>query len=227
MTMSEPERTLARRQRRIESAAIAGVVYAVLAAVSLILLKQAIPDPSSTEQEWSDWIGDAGNRRLLLLALNLTSISSVALLWFVAVIRRRLGDREDRFFGTVFLGSALVYVGLWIVSISMLAAPAVLYTFDDSRPLDWEAYRLAEGMAAGILLVTAPRIQAVFIASSSTMFLRTGVMPNWLAYIGYAIALAMFVVPIVTTPLGIGLPLFVMVASVTILVIRANPETQH
>ena len=72
MTMSEPERTLARRQRRIESAAIAGVVYAVLAAVSLILLKQAIPDPSSTEQEWSDWIGDAGNRRLLLLALNLS-----------------------------------------------------------------------------------------------------------------------------------------------------------
>jgi hypothetical protein len=82
-------------------------------------------------------------------------------------------------------------------------------------------------MAAGILLVTAPRIQAVFIASTSTMFLRTGVMPNWLAYIGYAIALSMFVVPVVTTPLGLGLPLFVMIASVTILVIRANPEPQR
>jgi hypothetical protein len=29
-------------------------------------------------------------------------VSAVAFLWFVAVIRRRVGDREDRFFVTVF-----------------------------------------------------------------------------------------------------------------------------
>lgn len=38
---------------------------------------------------------------------------------------------------------------------SLLAAPAILQSFDDSSPLDWETYRLAEGIAGGLLLVAA------------------------------------------------------------------------
>jgi hypothetical protein len=218
--VSEQGDGVVQRRPRVESAAAAGIVYSLLTTVALVIINR-IPSPSSTELEWTEWIEVAGNRRLLYLCLNLASISSVAFLWFVAVVRRRVGEREDRFFATVFLGSALVYVGLWLVATSMLAAPAVLYGLADGRPLDWEVYRLAEGTAAGILLVAGPRISAVFVASTSTVFLRTGVVPNWLAYVGYGVALIMFFAPIVTTPLGLGLPLFVLVASSTILVSRA------
>ncbi len=224
--VSEQGDHLLERRPRAESAAIAGIVYALLTAVTLFIIEM-IPRPSATEAEWTDWIDDAGNRRLLLLCLNLASISSVAFLWFVAVIRRRVGEREDRFFATAFFGSALVYVGLWLVTVSILASPAVIHSFSNGRALDWEVYRLAEGTAAGILLVAGLRISAVFVASTSTMFRLTGVVPRWLAYFGYAMAAAMFFVPIVTTPLGVGLPLFVLVASVTILVSRRSSDEDH
>jgi hypothetical protein len=221
--MSEQDDRLVRRRKPVESAAAAGIVFSLLTAFSLFIVDR-IPSPSSTELEWTEWIEDSGNRRLLLLYLNLASVAAVAFLWFVAVIRRRVGVREDRFFATVFLGSALVYVGLWLVTASILASPAVLYSFGEGRPLDWEVYRLAEGTAASILLVAGPRISAVFVASTSTVFLRSGVVPNWLAYVGYSLAFVMFFVPFVATPLGLGLPMFVLVASSTILVNRAFLE---
>ncbi len=166
------------KRRPVESAAGAGVVFAILAVFALLLV-QSVPRPSSTEAEWMDWLAEAGNRRDLFLALSLASVASVAFLWFVAVIRRRIGDREDRFFATVFLGSSLVHVALWLVMISIIAAPAMIHEPD--RPMTWEVYRLAEGTAIGILLVAGPRIQAVFVASTSTLFLRTGVVPKWLS----------------------------------------------
>lgn len=221
--MNEPaiDGGAAPKRRPVESAAWAGVVYAILAVFALVLV-QSVPGPSSTEAEWMDWIAEAGNRRGLFIALSLASVASVAFLWFVAVIRRRIGDREDRFFATVFLGSALVHVTLWLVVMSILAAPAMIHEPD--LPMTWEVFRLAEGTAIGILLVAGPRIQAVFVASTSTLFLRTGVVPKWLSYLGYGLAAVMFVVPVVTTPLGLGLPLFVVVSSVTIFFTRRQIE---
>lgn len=204
------------REPRRDSAAVAGIVYSLTAAAALLLLR-SVPAPSSTEAQWLEWIAGSGNRRNLILGLNLASVSAVAFLWFVAVVRRRVGDREDRFFATVFMGSAVVYVGIWITAAAIVAAPAVLHGFDDTAPLGWETYRLAEGTAASILLVAGPRIQAVFVASTSTVFLRARVVPNWLAYLGYFVAVVMFAVPIVSEPVGLGLPGFVLVASITIL----------
>lgn len=219
--MSEKQAEFVRRQPPVESAAAAGIIYSLLATIAFLSIDK-IPAPSSSELEWTEWIEDGGNRAMLILFLNLASVSAVAFLWFVAVIRRRVGDREDRFFATVFLGSALVYVSLWLVAASIIASPAVLSSLDDGRPLNWEVYRLAEGTAAAILLVAIPRISAVFVASTSTVYLRTGVVPNWLAYVGYTVAFGLFFVPFVTTPLGLGLPLFVLISSVTILVTRAR-----
>lgn len=209
------------RRRRVESAAAAGVVYAVLAVVALILV-QSVPSPSSTDSEWAEWIADDGNRQSLFVALSLASISAVAFLWFVAVIRRRVGDREDRFFATVFLGSSLVHISLFLVMMSIVAAPAMIWRSD--LEIDSDVFRLAEGMAIGILLVAGPRIQAVFVASTSTLFLRTGVVPRWLAYLGYGLAAVMFIVPIVTTSMGLGLPVFVLISSVTIFFSRHHLE---
>ncbi len=208
-------------RRRAESAAAAGVVYAVLAAIALNLIR-SVPPPSSGEAEWIEWIADEAHRRSLFIALSLSSISAVAFLWFVAVVRRRIGDLEDRFFATVFLGSALVYVSIWLVAMALLAAPAMLDA--GGPPIEWDVFRIGEGTAIGILLVAGPRIQAVFVASTSTMFLRTRVVPKWLSYMGYTIALVMFFVPIVTTPIGLGLPIFVLVSSVTIFFSRRRIE---
>ncbi len=223
-----PRRSIVRRRAPVESAAAAGIVYAVLAVASLAIVQQ-VPE-AATESQWSEWIGDAGHRRLLVLGLAMGSVAAVAFLWFVAVVRRRVGDREDQFFATVFLGSALVNVAVWLVAISAIAALA-LGDLAESGGVGVGAARYARGLASALLLVAGPRIQAVFVASTSTIFLRTRIVPNWLAYLGYALALAMFLAPIVATPLGIGLPVFVFVSSLVILFVAdrrtSNPDDEH
>jgi hypothetical protein len=50
------------------------------------------------------------------IALNLVPFAGIAFLWFVGVLRDRIGEREDRFFATVFLGSGLLFVAMIFVS---------------------------------------------------------------------------------------------------------------
>jgi hypothetical protein len=211
-------RPIVRRGTRPESAAVAGIAYALLAGTALLLF-QTVPI-EATEGEWADWIGDAANRRNLSVAVNLATLSAVTFLWFVAVIRRRLGAREDKFFATVFFGSALVYVALWLAAASILASPAVLHSLGGSTRLAWQQYQLAEGVAGGLLLIAGKGIQGVFVASTSMVFLRTRVVPEWLAYLGFALAIAIFVLPLIWELVGLGLPVFVLIASVTILLTR-------
>lgn len=206
--------------RTIESAAIAGVVYAVCASAALFFLTR-YPDLTLDEQELSDWFADDGNLAALLAGLNLAAVSSIAFLWFVAVIRRRLGAREDRFFATVFLGSALAYIGIWLVAASLLVAPAVAVNVRGAASIEQTSATLAFGAAAALVLVVGPRIQAVFVFSTSTLILRTGALPRWVAYWGYLNGLILFLVPVITRPVGIGLPIYVLVVSITILVMRS------
>jgi hypothetical protein len=213
-------RAVFERVRSVESAAIAGVVYAVLAIVALGLLIQ-FPELTQSDAEISAWFDDGEHRATLLLGLNLAAVSSIAFLWFVAVIRRRLGDREDRFFSTVFLGSAIVYVGIWLAAAAILAAGAVAYQLFDAAAIGQDTATLAGGFAGALLLVAGPRIQAVFVFTTSTLILRSGVLPRWLAFFGYVVGVFLFAVPLVTQPLGIGFPFWVLVVSITILLTKA------
>jgi hypothetical protein len=89
------------------AAAVAGVVFSVLLIAALWLLRTSIPaDPL----EPGVWITTgAGN---VALALNLIPFAGIAFLWFIGSVRDRLGPLEDRFFATVFFGSALLFLAM-------------------------------------------------------------------------------------------------------------------
>lgn len=205
-----------KKARSVESAAIAGIAYAILAFIALTLLTRQ-PSLSLSSEEIAAWYEDAANRTPVVIGLNLAAISSVAFLWFVAVIRRRVGDREDRFFATVFLGSGILYVGMWLVAATLLGAAAVSPDLFAGAAVDKASHTLMAGTAGGLLLVAGPRVQAVFVLTTSTLILRTGVMPRWLAYFGYVMGLALFVIPLISQPIGLGFPTWVLIVSVTIL----------
>lgn len=220
---AERREGIRRRLRSVESAAIAGVLYAVLATIALAVLS-GFPDLALSDDALTAWFDEADHQASLILGLNLAAASSIAFLWFVAVIRRRLGEREGRFFATVFFGSALVYVSIWLVAAAALSAPAVALTIEEAGSVDQDTVTLAHGFAAALILVAAPRIQAVFVFTTSTLILRTGVMPRWIAVFGYLMGLALFTVPLVTDPIGVGLPVYVLVVSVALLVTRRRVD---
>ena len=89
-----------------KAAAIAGIAFSLLLLLILWLLRTSIPaDPL----EPGAWL--ATDTRAITVALNLVPFAGVAFLWFIGVLRDRLGQLEDRFFATVFFGSGLVVSG--------------------------------------------------------------------------------------------------------------------
>ena len=213
--------SLTERARSIESAAIAGLVFAVASFASLILL-QLPPDLTATDAEISAWYADSGNRDLAILGLVLATLSAITFLWFVAVIRRRVGDREDRFFGTVFLGSGLLLTGVMLVGAAALASGAVATTLTD-RVLDPDAMALVAAFGTALVALVLPRIQAVFVFSTSSLALRTDRISRWVSYFGYAIGLVMFFMPILLEPLSLAFPIWVGVLSLSLLIRRNDP----
>lgn len=214
-------RVAAARARSIEAAAAAGICYSVFAALAMTRLS-SYPSLRLSEAELTAWFDDGGNQALLVGGLGLASVAAIAFLWFVAVIRRRLGDREDRFFATVFFGSGVAHIAISLAGAAVLAGPAVAMTVLNAAEVTPASASLAGGIAAALLLVVAPRIQAVFILTTSTVILRSKVLPSWLAFVGYAAGLVMFVTPFVSLPLGYVFPAWVFAVSVTLLIVRPS-----
>src|SRR6476469_7069524 len=100
-----------------KAAAIAGIVFSLLLFAIFWLLRRSIPaDPL----EPGAWLAtDTGT---IAVALNLVPFAGVAFLWFIGVLRDRLGQLEDRFFATVFFGSGLLFLAMLFASAAVLGA---------------------------------------------------------------------------------------------------------
>ena len=173
-----------RSLRTPRAAAIAGVVFALLFTVVLVLVRLA---SRSEPGDARAWLTDANRTRLIALALHLVPFAGIAFLWFIGVVRDRIGEREDRFFATVFLGSGLLFVAMLFVAsgvtAGLLADAAAART---GVPTD--AWRLGRSIAAVVMNTYAMRMAAVFMISTATIGLGTGFIPRWLGFSGYAIA---------------------------------------
>lgn len=75
-----------------------------------------------------------------LIWVQVLVFATIAFLWFVGVVRGRLGDREPKLFGTVFFGASILLAGLLFVGASFLVAPAVLVSVGARAP-DPERWR--------------------------------------------------------------------------------------
>src|SRR3974390_385377 len=86
-----------------KAAAIAGIAFCILLLAVFWLLRISVPtDPL----EPGEWLRTGSSR--VALALNLVPFAGLSFLWFIGVLRDRLGSREDQFFATVFFGSAVL-----------------------------------------------------------------------------------------------------------------------
>ena len=94
----------------------------MLLITALVLLRVSVPAHPATP---GAWLTDSQRRAAVAIALNLVPFAGIAFLWFIGVLRDRIGEREDRFFATVFFGG-----GLLLVAMSVVAA---VFTASSSR----------------------------------------------------------------------------------------------
>ncbi len=59
---------------------------------------------------------------LIAWATGLAPYAGIAFLWFLGVIRDRLGKLEDQFFSTVFFGSGLLFVAMMFTSSALTSS---------------------------------------------------------------------------------------------------------
>ena len=160
-------------------AAIAGVIFSVLMIVCSGLVRYAIP-ADLTEPD--PWMVEPGRRTAVGLALDLVPFAGIAFLWFIGVLRNRLGEHEDQFFATVFLGSGLLLVAsLFGVAAVMRALVEMLAT----ARTDSATFYFGHRMSDTLFNIFAIKMAGVFIISTSTIGLRTAIIPRWVAIIGY------------------------------------------
>lgn len=173
----------AARLRTPRAAAIAGIVFSVLLMTALVLLRLSAPlDPL----ESGAWLETSSNR--VWFALNLVPFAGIAFLWFVGVLRDRLGGLEDRFFATVFLGSGLLFLAMLFVAASAAGAAIMVHGARADALTQSSAYTLGRALAYGIMNIYAAKVAGVFMITTSTIAIYTGVAARWIAYFGYALA---------------------------------------
>ena len=207
----EPDAAVTRALRTPRAAGIAGVLFAVLLTTALVLIRLAVPsDPSDA----GAWLGDPGRKHQVVLALNLVPFAGIAFLWFIGVMRARIGQREDQFFATVFLGSGLLFIAMLFVSSAVTAG----YLAVAQAGAAGGAAGLGRRVGALVLHTYAMRMAAVFTISTATIGFRTGFLSPWLGFPGYAIALILLLVIDVTPWVELLFPLWILLLSLDTLV---------
>jgi hypothetical protein len=171
------------------AAAIAGLVFSLLMIISLGIMRLAVPN-SPTEQ--STILQRFGHS--IIIALHLVPFAGIAFLWFLGVLRSRIATAEDPFFVTVFMGSGLLFVASLFGAATVSGAVLGNTTARSTEQVSSELFHFAQQVCYGFLNVFATRMAGVFIISTCTIALRTGIFPRWLAFCGYACAIALLLI---------------------------------
>jgi hypothetical protein len=210
--------------RTPRAAGLAGMVFALLLFASLVTVYFALPhDPADS----ADLLTTSPKRDLLLTGLSLIPFAAVAFLWFVGVVRDRVGDREDRFFSTVFLGSGLLFVAVLLVGEALAAAmvmtlePGTGTSATVATPDWWPATR----NISSELIEAALQMAGVFASVTATLLWRTGSAPRWMTLSGTAIAVLLVFTIYVTRWVGLLFPVWIFALSLYILIVaRRDPD---
>jgi len=199
------------------AAAVAGIIFALLYGASLVLVYLSIPAYQVADSTWLET-----NSGTVSLALNLIPYAGIAFLWFIGVIRDRLGDQEDRLFSTVFLGSGLLFLALTFVGAALAGGLLNTYTIESSTLINSGVYAFSRAVVYQVINIYAIRMAGVFMISLGTIWIRTGVMHRTWGILTYAFALVLLLSISYSLWVTLIFPGWVLVVSVYILV--RNPR---
>jgi hypothetical protein len=213
-----------KRLRTPRAAALAGIIFALLLSTSYILIRLAIP---SNPVDGGIWLEErAGSASF---ALSLVPFAGIAFLWFMGVIRDRLGYLEDQFFSTVFYGSGILFLAMTFISAALAGAILSSYAIEPSTMIESGLYTYARQVMHQVLNIFGIRMAGVFMFSLATIWIRTGIVNRYLAYLTYISATILLLVISLSLWIILVFPVWVFVISVYILLLnlRMRPELQE
>ncbi len=215
--------TVRKRLKTPRAAAVAGIIFALLYSASLVLIRISIPAEIAADN--ADWLDQYSDR--LVLALNLVPFSGIAFLWFIGVLRDRLGELEDRLFATVFLGSGLMFLALNFVGAALAGGLLSSYAVSSELLVESGVFSYGRSVMYHIINVYAIRMAGVFMISLGTIWMRTGSMHRGWAFLTYALALILLVSIGYSLWVTLIFPGWVLAISVTFLILNLRHQPQE
>ncbi len=173
--------------RTPKAAAFAGIGFSILQISSYYLMQTSIPAETLKEQDLAQLAKN------MTLALSLLPFAGIAFLWFLGVLRDRLGHMEDQFFSTLFFGSGLLYLAMTFVSAAITGGLLAIYAADPDLLFGSGILVFGRAMIYKFNNVYAIRMAGMFMFVLGTIWVRTGLMPRWLALLTYLTALTLII----------------------------------
>lgn len=202
--------------RTTQGAAVAGIIFAVFLIAALVLLRLSVPASPAVA---GDWLTDHRRRAAVAISLNLIPFAGIAFLWFIGVLRHRIGDREDRLFATVFLGSGLLFVGMLFVAAAV--AGGTIAASSSISPSSGVLV-LSRSITGSLLNVYTMRMAAVFTLATVNIARRTSFVSRWLILAGLACAVVLLIGIGISPWAELVFPAWILALSLDILMARAG-----
>src|SRR6516162_3745685 len=170
------ERITHAQLRTPRAAAVAGILFSVLLFVTFGLVRISLPGDPFEPGAWLE-----NSLLYVTLAMHLVPFAGVAFLWFVGVLRDRLGAREDQFFATVFLGSGFLLLAMLFAAAAVFGAIIVAFHVAPGALENSPTFHFGRGLAYGMINIYLVKTASVFMITTSTIALYTHLTPRWLA----------------------------------------------
>ncbi|HEY0129706.1 MAG TPA: hypothetical protein VGB40_11110 [Rubrobacteraceae bacterium] len=224
MSESGGRRTTAGRAARLGG--IGGILYVVLFIPAYIVGSPDAPNRASTDQGVFDYFAEGVGAFLFFNGV-LTIFALFFLLWFLGalygVLRSAEGEEEGGWLSSAALVGGIVFATLSYAGVAVeIVHPATLSRFEDFEPdpqLVFMTLALASWLYHFCQVGTS-----VLATATSLLALRTGILPTWMAYVGFVVALLAllhFLIPLLGALAGL---LWIAVVSVLMLTGSVGPS---
>ena len=201
------------------AAGVAGIVFSVLFVSALLLLRETLGRELATATVMANVTGEGSTPALI--GLYVVPFAGIAFLWFIGVVRDRIGEHEDRFFATVFLGSGLLFVAMMFASAAVIGGLVAGARFGTATPTDVATVGFARSVGYSFLFVYAGKAAGVFTLATCTIVRRSR-WARWTYLSGFVVAAALILSVSFFELVVLLFPVWVTAVSIYVLVTGAR-----
>jgi len=169
----------------------AGIAFVVLVIVGISL--DNTPDSKSSAAKFVSFYAKSSNRTQLIIEAYLLAVAALGFLVFVVALYNRLrslAGEEDRFLATVILASGVLFTAMLFAFGAASAAVAGAVTFGSQPVPPGDLARFVPQIGDALFLLYGMFSAAALVACTSIASLRVGLLPRWLAWAGFVVAVA-------------------------------------
>jgi hypothetical protein len=174
-------------------APLSGAFFVVLWVAAFVAVGDTV-ESGDSDAEIQAFYADDRHRTGGSIALFLLLLASLLFIVFISVLRGGLARAERGAGGwtTAAFGAGLVATTLWAVAATLFFLPAL--TLDDASEfqLDPDTFRLLSN-AGYVIWFSGATMMSIAVLATSVLGLRAGVVPRWLAWLGFPVALSLLV----------------------------------